>query len=528
VPTRNQVSELNFDFAVPGIDNDKLILLDPIDPHGEGVDADAAERVPWGDADMIWKWILDYVVLNRIEQQFAATLEVFGSMFFHPIWSSAEACQWQMSELVVVLGTFEPTRARLRTSLQGNPYSSDPDANLYVVSNQTKPISYLVNSAILNYYMWYGLYAAVYNDAADRDDWRSALSSVAGELQMLYTPHMRAFCLGILLNQEIPTNMSYGAGFYVSMAGVERVTKITHTLPGTTGEHAEVIVDALFAPVSGSLVLGTMSGDLEVVQHLKSNYRVDFHGTRTSTYDNVELLKTANIYRLFGHNITLFDNITNDQIKPWAAVNECVIEPASIRFDPNKVMKITLGWSDSREGRTVPMPALGALGQAGFLNVTIQKPHLETIKFRTSQTPVKVYVTAKRDKKPLTVKIRSGFSYTPGTFRAKQTLVYKQQGFHEVETQLPPDNPEGEKVIAPAQTTVLTEAIPETARSAESSLPPVESQEKVKEPSKDTVIVETGTEPTTQSSQSKSMSTKGKEKEVKTSLEWADSPVSRQ
>jgi hypothetical protein len=375
--------------------------------------------------------------------------------------------------------------------------------------------------------MWYGLYAAIHNDAVSRDDWRSALTSVCGELQMLYTPHMRAFTLGIVLNQEIPTNMSNGAGFYVSMDGVERVHRIDHTLPGTSGEQALVITEALFAPVSGSLVLGTMSGDLDVVQHLKSNYRVDFHGTRTSTYDDVELLKTANIYRLFGHNITLFDNITNEMITPWASVNECVIEPASIRFDPKEVKKITLGWSDVRQGRTVPMPALGALGQEGYLNVTIQKPHLETIKFRSAQTPVKVYVTSKRSKKPLTVKIRSGYSYTPGTFRAKQVQVYKQQGFHDQETRLPPDNPEGMVVKEPAQTTVLMEAIPQTAKNAESSLSPGGSLEKRKEPSRDTATVAAGQEKTTQSSQSINMSAKGKEKGEKTSLDWADMPVSQ-
>nr|UVG55944.1 putative capsid protein [Poaceae Liege totivirus 13] len=398
-------------------------------------------------------------------------------MFFHPIWSSAEACQWQMCELVAVLGTFEPTRARLRTSLEGSPYSSDPDANTYVMKSQVKPMSYLINSAMLNYYMWYGLYAAIYNDAVDRDEWRTALTSVNGELQMLYTPHMRAFVIGILLNQEVPTNMMHGAGFYVSLDRMEEVRRITHTAPGTSGEEADVIVDALYAPVSGSLVLGTMSGDLEVVQHLKSTYRVDFRGTRTEVYDQVELLKTANIYRLFGHQITLFDNVTQEQINPWAAVNECVIEPSSIAFDPKEVRKLTLGWSDAREGRTVPLPALGSLGVGGFLSVTIQKPHLETIKFRTSQTPVKVYVTAKRSKKPLPIKIKSGYSFRPETFQARKGLSYVQKDFHSAPLRPPPDNPEGEVVAGPSHTTVHTGELPPPADAAGSSTVLEKSQE---------------------------------------------------
>jgi hypothetical protein len=469
VPTRNSTSALNFDFAVPGINNGDTIILDPIDPHGPEVDADAAENVPWHDPDTQWKWILDYVSLNRLEQQFASTLELFGAMFFHPLWSSAEACQWQMSELVAVLGTFEPTRARLRTSLEGTPYSTDPDANVYVIKSQIKPISYLINSALLNYYMWYGLYTAIYNDAVDRDEWRTALTSVNGELQMLYTPHMRAFVIGILLNQEVPTNMMHGAGFYVSMDGVEKVHRISHTAPGTSGEQAEVIVEALYAPVSGSLVLGTMSGDLETVQHLKSKYRVDFRGTRTEVYDKVELLKIANIYRLFGHQITLFDIITQEKINPWAAVNECIIEPSSIAFDPKEVKKLTLGWSDAREGRVVPLPALGSLGVEGFLDITIQKPHLETIKFRTAQESVKVYVTAKRSKKPLAIKVKSGYSYRPETFQAKKGISYRQKDFHDAPRQPPPDNPEGEIVKEPEQTTVLMESDTQSVKIAESN-----------------------------------------------------------
>jgi hypothetical protein len=203
-----------------------------------------------------------------------------------------------------------------------------------------------------------------------------------------------------------------------------------------------------------------MSGDLDTVQHLKSKYRVDFRGTRTAVYDIVELLNTANIYRLFGHSITLFDNITQEAIVPWAAVNECVIEPSSIAFDPTEVKKLTIGWSDAREGRTVPLPALGSLGVGGFLDITIQKPHLEAIKFRTAQEAVKVYVTANRDRKPLPIKVKSGYSYRPETFQARKSVTYKQKDFHDTAIQLPPDNPEGEVVEEPVQTSVPTESSP--------------------------------------------------------------------
>jgi hypothetical protein len=272
--------------------------------------------------------------------------------------------------------------------------------------------------------------------------------------------------------------MMHGAGMYISMRDMEDLVHITHTAAGTSGEHAQVLIDGLYAPVSGSLVLGTMSGELDTVQHLKSQYRVDFRGTRTEIYDRVELTKVANIYRLFGHNVTLFDIITQEQIQPWASVNECIIEPSSISFDPCQVKKLSIGWSDMREGRAVPLPALGALAVDGYIEVTIQKPHIEPIEFRTAQKTIKCYVTSKREKKPLPIRIKSNYSYRPETFQARKTLTYKQQGFQDLRAQIPPANPEGPKIKEPVQSTVSTESVSSSARNVESNTQSVVLPEK--------------------------------------------------
>jgi hypothetical protein len=455
VAGRDKVSALNFDLKIPGISSNSVIL-DPVNAQTDTISNTGFDDINWADADRIWSWIIDYVSLNRIEQQFAATLELFGAMFFHPIWSSAEGCHWQMSELVAVLGTFSPTRARLRTNLEGNAYSTDQTAHEYVLDAQVKPIAYLLNSSMLNYYMWYGLYSVVHNFASDRDDWRSALVSVQDELQMLYTPHMRAFCIGAILNHDVPTSMTHGAGMYVSMSEMDQVYHITYTQPGTSGEHADVDIDALYAPVSGSLILGTLSGELSTVVHLKASYECKLAGGRTTVYSIEELTKLASIYRLFGHEITLFDNITGERVKPWAAVNECIIEPASIGFDPTKIQKLTIGHSDMREGRAIPLPALGALSVDGSISILIQKPTVEVICFGTAQKPVRTYTTSRRDRKVVPIKVKSGYSYRPETFRASKGNTYKQLGFYEGKRHIPPDNPEGVVVTEPIQHTVTT------------------------------------------------------------------------
>jgi hypothetical protein len=253
---------------------------------------------------------------------------------------------------------------------------------------------------------------------------------------------------------------------YIDTSVMAKTRKLAHTAPGRSGTTAEVIIDGIYAPVSGSLMLGSYSGELEAIQHLKGIQAIEFRGTRTATYSTVELTKISNIYRLFGHNITIFDSLTNEAKVPWAAVNECVIEPCSIAFDCTKVRAYTLGWSDQREGRCVPLPALGSLGQEGSLKMVIQKPSIELIKFRTAQTPVTTYTTIKRDKLPVPIMIKSAYSYKPGVFKARKGIRYQQSDFRSEGRQAPPDIPEGPQVTEVVQTTVPMEALPESAETA--------------------------------------------------------------
>jgi len=462
---RTHSSALNFDFEIPGVDGDN-VLLDRVDPCGDTLNLSQLEHIPWNDPDTQWQWILDYVTLNRLQTQFAATLETFGAMCCHPIWSSAEACAWQMSELVAVLGSFEPTRARLRTVLDGDPYIEDTNAIDYVIGAKSKPVHYWISSAILNYYMWYGLYAVIYNEAAGRTSWRTAFTSVHEALTNLYSPHMRAFCISAITGHEVPTSMSVGAGMHVSMQDMPSVGRILNTGKGTSGEEARVNVDAVYAPVTGSLLLGTFANDLEVVQHLKSHFGVQFRGTRGTPYSKIDLMKTATIYRLFGHSTTFFDEITQQEITPWAPVNECVPDLSSILFEPRDLCKLTVGWSEIRPGRCIPLPALGSLAENGSISVVIQKPHIEPVKFRTAQTPLQTYVTTGLTPKPVKVTVKSTYKYMPTRFHANVVKQYKQEGFHEIVPTLAPQRPEMQVVHEVPQITVSTEETPASVSDA--------------------------------------------------------------
>nr|UUV42403.1 MAG: capsid protein [Enontekio toti-like virus 1] len=387
-------------------------------------------------------------------------------MCYQPIWSSAEACAWQSSELVLVLGTFSPTRARIRTNLSGAAYVLDPNAIDYVIKAQTLPMTYMTTSAIYNYYMWYGLYAIVASEAQSRDDWRTALTSVPGILKNLYTPHMRAICLAAIVGHEIPTSMSGGAGFYVSLAGMSEVTEIPRSkldygyntiTDQRTSEIAEVKIDALYAPVSGSLILGTLAGELEAVQHLKSIVSQTFRGVRDTLYDSVELTKVATMYRLFGHDVVYEDNITRTLIKPWGNVSQCIPEPASIWFDPRDIKKLTIKNSDPRHGRCVPLPNLGSLTE-GTISMTIERPFIEFTVFGSRKEPLRTYITRRRDKPKIEMLIKPVYSFTSETFRTTGTSQYKYQDFREESMKVPPQQPEVAMVEEPEQTTAHAES----------------------------------------------------------------------
>jgi len=203
---RKVTTALNFDVELPGLDTREL-LLDEVNGSNE-LPADFSE-IPWTQPDIIWSWVMDYIKLNRLEQAFAAALETLGALSAQPMPSSMEATQWQKCKLTVVVAAFSPTRARIRSVLEGDPYKPFAAAEEFLIHEVSTMNHFLTACAITNYYMWYGLYTLLHNEARQRSDWRTVFTSVADELHVLYTPVMRAACISVITGREYSSCMSY-------------------------------------------------------------------------------------------------------------------------------------------------------------------------------------------------------------------------------------------------------------------------------------------------------------------------------
>lgn len=272
--------------------------------------------------------------------------------------------------------------------------------------------------------------------------------------------------------------MDYGASFHVNVEPMAEITRLSEYYQHDPEAYplGYIPIDAIYAPVSGSLLLGVASGDVDVLQHLKATYSVKFKGYRDAVYELPELLQTATIYRLMGHAVVYYDAVTQEEKIPWAPVNTCIPEPASIMFDPKKIEKLTIGESIAREGRTHPMPPLAYLAREGEIRISITRPTLEPVKYRSAQQPLKIYVRNNRVKKPITLKVKGRSTVRPDTFRATNSRHAANPDFRTEKTSISVDNPEGVKVT-PKKTPALTGSDIKAASNADSNTVQPQSQD---------------------------------------------------
>jgi hypothetical protein len=462
---RDRGSALNFEFPVGGIDV-STILLDRLMPFSDSISGDPGS-VNWTLAPLMWDWICDYVQVNRLEQQFAAAFELVTSLVFQPDPSTQEACAWLKAEAVIVTSAFKPTRARLRNNLTGVARTTDADLEGHLINVRTSPPSRLIRAAIMNYYMWYGLYAIIKDSAQSYDRWLDVFTSQTDVLENLYAPHMRAFAIANVTGQEVPTFMTTGCAFYYDFTNMSRLEDIIVHERHDRATEMSIKLEAIYAPVSGSLLLGTFTGDLPAVQHVKSLLSFTGRGLSDEQYTHEELVMLATIYRLSGNEVTFRDEQALRDFTPWCNVNECIPEPAAIGKMRTQHMPIYPLYSDPRPGRSFVIAQVQQVVRAGTIKMTIGRPSIEPIKYRTAQTPLKVYYQPK-PRKPFVMhgKVDARFSAVKAKFTARP-LRSDEKGFQVAKHSIPVQVPEGTPVITRPEEFGLTATAPMDTKSSD-------------------------------------------------------------
>jgi hypothetical protein len=412
---RTNVSVLNFDVPIAGLDT-SLLALDPIGGEDMLTDFD----LPWDNPDMFWSWIIDYVRLNRLESAFAATLELLGSVAVQPNWSTQEACLWARSEQVIVLPTFSPTRARIRTNLEGTPYRTSASSTEFTLSEARSPKTFLLTSALANYYQYLGLYAILFNEARSMVDWHQVYRSQGGTLRELVSCEAKAAAISVATGMEYATCMNEGCGMYIDVSGMSAdYVGLDYRTKGDYVYHGDS-TKWLPAPVTGSLVLGTLSGEMEALAHLQGHTSVTFGGAIGEMYDTDVIYKTATIYRLFGHDVEFEQYPTNKIVRPVVPAKECVPDVGSIMFDPSDPVTLKIGRNVGREyGNTYVLPNLFTLAHGcKTLTCTIQTPMIEVYDDVERKVRCAPTVLLTKVKRPITYKVKSAYSAKPSVFQA--------------------------------------------------------------------------------------------------------------
>lgn len=459
---RDRTDNLNFEININGIDT-SLLALDPL--NGDGKLPADIDNIPWDKADILWEWIMDYVHLNRLQQQFAAAFEVLGAIAYQPQWSSLEACVWQKAQIVVVLAEFSPTRARIRGSLEGEPFIPSAMSQEFSLREGKAPNTYLMSSALMNYYMWYGYYTLIHNEAASRVEWATAFTSVARDLHVLKTPLGRAAAVSAISGKEVDTCMSHGCGMYIDtslMSKAKTIGPVT-ALDESVSELTQI--DAIYAPVSGCLGLGTMTSEYETTLHLTGMSSLPNGGSRGAMMEPKEVLQVATVYRLFGYDCDVTNSHTGEYAKPWAPARDCIIEGASICGLEGSRKHFDVEYAERRRGRSNVIPQPLELLEGSAAIVQIQRPAIRMSDYGERVRPARPFIQIRRSKVETKFYIKSAFSYAPDVFRARGIKMDKKAGFGSGEVTTVPTAPVAP--IASPESNVPMGATSSTAESAE-------------------------------------------------------------
>jgi hypothetical protein len=450
---RNIVSPLNFEVAIPGLDSDEL-LLDPV--NSDRVNPAVGSEPKWDAPNLIWMWIMDYVTLNRLEQQFASALELLGAVAFQPRWTSMEATWWGKAQIVVTLPEFSPTRARIRTALEGDSYVPSALAHEFMVEEAHAPRNFLMSSAYLNYAMWYGYYTIFYNAMEDNENWRDVFGSTAQQLHITKSPAARAGLISMITGKEKSTCFSAGCGMFIETQGMApfKSLPVAECYDGTVGD--TIPLDYLPAPVSGNLILGTCVSQFTTTAHLAGTQYIP---TGMTSVEYEYATSIANIYRLFGHEVTFRDMSTGEDKTPWAPVHDLVIEPGSIGFLVEQGIRFKVLTSRAREGRNLVIdPVIRAL-QSECFNASFKKPVISINEWR-SRKRMLLPSFSRRVPKAVTFKVKANFTLTPNQFTPKAIRTEGAQDFGEVMSEgvarAPVDTPSTQIVAVPIQAETST------------------------------------------------------------------------
>jgi hypothetical protein len=405
-----------------------------------------------------------------VEHAFAAALETLGALASQPMPAYQESTVWQHMKTTLVLAKFEPTRARIRTNLEGEPYAVNMNATEMMLHETVHPANFLLSSAILNYYFYVGLYAAVDNYSRALGDWTNAFRTTADELAPLATEYARAAFISLATGKEVQTCMSPACHTVYELDEMAAHTTIDPTVVYEPGYPTTLVLTGVHPYVSGAMVLGTLSPPTCATKHLEATYEfeIDEYGTTTPA----GLLLAASTYRLFGHSVDAVCERTNKPIVTHATDRECVINPAPILNETRITDSVSLESSKPRASKYNTLPEAHVMRNLNKVTVTIMKPYLEPVEWQQRTRPLTTTLVLPTRRNALQFKVLARHGIRPMTMRVKKIETRDEPVFQGATIHIQPEKPSAGGVLhdAARQTGgIANTALAETAADSTSA-----------------------------------------------------------
>jgi hypothetical protein len=404
-------SGINVDLRIPGIDTTQL-HLDPIASDTGVVPNFAA--VPWAKAETIWNWIADYVRLNRVEHEYVAALDILCALSAQPSPSSHEAHFWQGVRFEANFAAFSPTRAYIRSNVEGEPYQTDTIAHDFMVNDSVHPSLMLLNAALMNYIMWMGLAATVYNESQSYDDWIDVFDGYSGDADVLLSEHCRAYLISMVFNKECISYSQPTAFLTIRTEGM-RGRKTIYGVDSVTKQQKMIKLNAVPAYVSGALVLGSVATDVQLYRNVgpKLSFAVSDDGTLSAT----EALHLATVYRLFGYDVILANERNGLQFTPYANHREILTMSHSVDDHAKQYDRVLFVSANLRHGKTDILPSPSLLRQLGAFTATFTIPTFEAVAWQTKRVRLQQVISLPGRRRAIEFKIRTGTAVHRATIK---------------------------------------------------------------------------------------------------------------
>lgn len=293
------------------------------------------------------------------------------------------------------------------------------------------------------------------NYSDDCAEWYDVFASQDSELAILSTVEARAAMISLVTGKE--TNSCFTPNCHITMDlspmyGIKQLA-VDEIFDAN---HSGIIrFDSVPSYVSGSLLIGSVSSEYPTLQHLKPVQ--DFEVDRTGLVKAEEAAKIANLYRLFGHQVTI-EHFRSGELYPvYANSSDSVIAVYELfgRARTFDIMRVNSSYP--REGRHTDIPSASHLLTYGKCHIAFDMPVIDVcawMRRKTVHRPI-MMLESRRVPTKFNVGATSGFEKT--RLLAFNKTGIRRQDFHEAPTELAPSIPAVRGMAATTQPIVMSQ-----------------------------------------------------------------------